>query len=531
MPVIRSKPRPRPPSGPHQGLADDASDRDRAGDGISIGWNQVGPLVGATLTVLIAGMLAPLLQRLPHASLSLLFLTAVIIVAARWGLWLSVYASLLSFLAYNFFFTLPLYTFAVEAEGDLATLVFFLAMAVLTGNLASRMRDAVARKDAAFQRISVLYDFSRRTAVAIDNLEIVDSLADILSETLSCPVVVLLPDEKGELTARSRDAGHAAGDFDLERARIAWRDEQRNLPGVSWTFIPLATANGRVGMVAIRREDFQAETTDLVSTLSNQAAVALERAALVADLKEARITSETEQFRSTLLSSVSHDLRTPLSSIIGSTTSLMEYGESLSPENRMELLKTVLEESERLNGYIQNLLDMTRLGRGTLPLHRDWADLNDIVAAAVGRMRSALSDIEVEIDIEPDAALVYVHAALLEQAFVNLIENAARFSPKDGKISISARRFGDEISIEIVDQGPGIPLRDREKIFDMLYSGDQASGRRKGTGLGLSICRSLIGAHGGHLVALDGPRGIGACMQITLPNMRFADKADKNDVD
>ncbi|HEX9583448.1 MAG TPA: DUF4118 domain-containing protein [Gammaproteobacteria bacterium] len=485
---------------------------------------KAGAYLAATLLAAIATLLALLLQRLPHANLSLLFLTVVIIVAARWGLWPSIYASLVGFLSFNFLFTPPLYTLTVENEGDVATLIFFLAMAALTGNLASRMRDAVARRQAALDRVSILYGFSRRVAAAARDQEIVLALIECLSGILHCPVAVLLTDSEGSLAVRATTGtGGMTEAPAADAATRAWRDEQNEVEGTEWRFLPLATANGRVGLVAMLREFPDDERRELVEHLCSQAAVGIERTSLAADLAEAKIETETEQLRSALLSSVSHDLRTPLSSIIGSATSLIEYGEAIKPDDRRELLEAILDESERLNRYIQNLLDMTRLGRGNLSLRRDWVDLNDVLSAAMDRLRREIPALEVDIEIEPDAALLYVHAAMLEQVFVNLLDNAARFSPPGGTISITARKRDGRVLIDVLDEGPGIPASEQEKVFDMFYSADMGKSERKGTGLGLAICRGLLGAHGGDLVALDGPGGIGTCMRISLPYTPYRD--------
>jgi two-component system sensor histidine kinase KdpD len=271
-------------------------------------------------------------------------------------------------------------------------------------------------------------------------------------------------------------------------------------------------------MVAILGETGESEQVNLARSLCDQAALALDRTQLVADLEQARLVSETEQLRSALLSSVSHDLRTPLASIIGSTTSLLEYGKSISEQDRHELLEMVVDEAQRLDRHIQNLLDMTRLGQGSLSLQRDWVDLHDIISGALDRLRGALKDLPVVIDIGADIPLLWVHGVLIEQALVNLLDNAVRFSPPGGRIEISARRCKEHIEIDISDQGPGIPENEREKIFDMFYTARQGDrGKRQGTGLGLAICRGMIGAHGGRVTAHAGRVEPGSRMHVDLP--------------
>jgi two-component system sensor histidine kinase KdpD len=238
----------------------------------------------------------------------------------------------------------------------------------------------------------------------------------------------------------------------------------------------------------------------------------------VTELEQAKLVSETEQLRSALLSSISHDLRTPLSSIIGSSSSLMEYGDSIDGANRQELLSTVLDEAKRLDRHIQNLLDMTKLGQGKLTLKRDWVDIHDVISSAVSRLKDVLSDIEIHIQIADSIPLIWVHGVLIEQAIVNLIDNAARFSEKGDTISIEVEADEECMRISIYDQGPGIPEDERDKVFDMFYSmqrGDRAT--KPGTGLGLAIVRGMIGAHSGEVTAHAGKNGQGTCMTIKLP--------------
>jgi len=475
---------------------------------------------GTVGVVLVTVGLAFLAHRLmPHASLSLLFLTGVLIVSVRTGLGPSLLASFLSFLAYNFFFTPPYYTFDVADDGDVATLVFFLIMAAITGNLAARMHQEMAKRRASLQRISNLYEFTQRMSSAAGTEAVLEALADHLSQSVEKPVTVLIANHEGIPVIRARSGQpQPLRKFDI---KSAWLQNSPDPVVIEpWHFLKLTTNHEPVGMVAIYGQ-IDADQIDLVRSLCNQATVVLDRTQLVADLEQARLVSETEQLRSALLSSVSHDLRTPLASIIGSTSSLLEYGDSFSDVNRRELLATILEEAQRLDRYIQNLLDMTRLGQGNLTLRRDWVDLHDIVSSSIARLQDALKGLSIDIDIAETVPLIWVHGVLIEQAVVNLLDNAIRFSPVDGRISISVSSETDKIDIELCDEGPGIPENEKEKIFDMFYTVRQGDrGHLHGTGLGLAICRGMIAAHGGDVTAHDGRNGRGTCMRITLPIIR-----------
>ncbi|MCZ7597102.1 MAG: ATP-binding protein [Gammaproteobacteria bacterium] len=219
----------------------------------------------------------------------------------------------------------------------------------------------------------------------------------------------------------------------------------------------------------------------------------LDRTRLESELEQARIVSETEQLRAALLSSVSHDLRTPLASIIGSTTSLIEYGDTIRPGDRLDLLNTVVTEARRLDRYIQNLPDMTRLGQGKLHLARDWVDLADVVSSAVSRVRAGAGGVSIDVAIEPGLPLMWIHGVLIEQALVNLVDNAVKHSPTGTAVSVRARRGAGTVVVEVIDRGPGIAVEEREKIFDMFYTIRRGDSGTQGTGLGLAICRGWSG--------------------------------------
>lgn len=473
--------------------------------------------LGAATMMLATTGLAFLLHRImPHANLSLLFLTGILIVAAGAGLGPSLLASVLSFLAFNYFFTKPYYTLQVADDGDVATLAFFVLIAAITGSLAARMHREIRQRMASLQRMSRLYVFIRQMSSTADTGTALEILAEHLNSALGCGISALVSESGNAPEIRAR-AGQPT-ELSATGIESAWSRQSDTLfESGPWTFIPLGTSRGRVGLVAIEGH-LDAGQADSARSMCEQAGVVIDRTQLSKDLEETRVIYETEQLRSALLSSVSHDLRTPLASIIGAATSLLEYGESFSSQDRRELLQTVVEESQRLDRHIQNLLDMTRIGKGGLKLRRDWVDLHDMVSSALSRLRGELKDIQVDIVMSPQLPLVWVHGVLIEQALVNLLDNAIRFSPGGGRVSISARASGDTVEIDVCDQGPGIPESEREVIFDMFYTARQGDrGKNQGTGLGLTICRGMIGAHQGSITALPGPEGCGTCMRIILP--------------
>lgn len=471
----------------------------------------------AVLTVLIATPLAfGAHVLLPHANLSLVFLTAVLITSGRAGMEAAIYASLLSFLSYNFFFTQPIYSLVVADDGEIATLIFFLLMAALTGKLAARMQGEMARNQEMVQRLTNINQFTRLMASAPDAEAVQLALARHMAETFAVPAWVVLNKAEGESQIDGHQAGHSAPPPDtaeLKQLQAATGDGSIG----PWYRLALHLPQGTSGMVLLHSGTMPPARHELARMLCDLATMTLERALLVADLEQARVISETEQLRSALLSSVSHDLRTPLASIIGSTSSLIEYPNTINEQGRRELLQMVLDEARRLNRYIQNLLDMTRLGGGKLTPVRNWVDLNDIISSAIERLRKELAQLRVEIQLPADTPLLFVQGVLIEQALVNVLDNAARFSPPQGRITITVTHDSHTLTITVCDQGPGIPPEQREQVFDMFYTVRGGDGNRQGTGLGLAICRGMISAHGGDVSALPGEPPQGACIRLNLP--------------
>jgi two-component system sensor histidine kinase KdpD len=483
----------------------------------------------ATLAVAVATLISHVADRfLPLANLSLIFLMAVLFAAIRFGLWPSVYTSLLSFVAYNFFFTEPHHTFIVENQGDVLTVVFFLLVAVIVGNLAARLKAQVEAMRLTARRTANLYDFSRKIAGAAALNDVLWAAVHHVASTLQCHALVLLPREGERLEIAS---GYPPEDqmspTAWGAAHWAWEHNQPagwgsgTLPASEWLFLPLATGRGPLGLLGVSfevpRRQLTPEQRRLLEALVDQVAVAIERTNLATDIEEARLMTETERLRSALLSSVSHDLRTPLVSIIGSASGLAGCDGALSNADRAQLAQTILEESERLNRFVQNLLDMTRLGYGALQPNREWVDLREIVGRAQRQMARSLSLLKVEVQIPEDLPILYVDPVLIEQVLVNILDNAAKYSPAGGPIEIAAVLDGEQVTVRVSDEGPGIPAEARDAVFDVFYRVRAGDKQPAGTGLGLSICRGLIEAHGGRIEALPGPSGRGTTIAFWVP--------------
>ncbi|QDA36542.1 sensor histidine kinase KdpD (plasmid) [Paracoccus liaowanqingii] len=483
----------------------------------------------ATLTVIAAGLLALASDRIfPVTSLSLIFMTGVIVVAVQQGLWPSLYASFLSFLTYNFFFTDPRNTFFVIRQDQIMTLVLFLVASVLTGNLAARLRDrALAQRDIAM-RTNLLYDFARQVAGAGSSVAVLDAATSHVSAALGCETVLMRPGRPGRPVIEAAEPARETLDLrDASAADYAWTHGEEagrgsgTLPASRWLFVPVGKGDRRLAVVGIAYPDARSLAPmdrRLLDAMTDQIGVALERIALQGDLEQALVTSEAERLRAALLSSVSHDLRTPLVSIIGAASSLADPTLELSVPARSTMAETIRDEGERLDRYIQNLLDMTRLGHGALVPKRVAADLREIAGSARHRLRGALRDHRVEVSVPEDLPPVSVDPLLIEQVVMNLLDNAAKYAPDGSAIHVSARAGAGWAELSVSDDGPGIPAPAREKVFDMFYRVAEGDGQRAGTGLGLAIARGIVEAHGGRIAAHAAKAdGRGTRITLTLP--------------
>jgi len=465
-------------------------------------------------------------QYMALANVSVCFLVAVMLVAMKLGRGPGIFASVTSFLSFNYFFVEPRFSLTIDDPQFILTIFFFLIAAIFVSNLASRVQQQMDAAKVSGRRTANLYEFSRKIAAAATRDDVLWAVVHHVAATIHGKSLVLQPEDGRLSIAAGYPPEDQIGDKDAAAADWAWTNGRpagrgsTTLPTSDWLFLPLRTARGPVGVIGIQMEgqDFLGpEDSRLLETLADQAAVAMERTSLVADVEAARVSAETERLRSALLSSLSHDLRTPLVSILGAATSLIKYEQDLSANDRSELAHTIQEEAERLNRFVQNLLDMTRLGSGSMKPNADWADLNDIIRAAVTRAEKLLKRRQVKIDIDAGIPLLHVDSVLVQQVFFNLLDNACKYSPPGSMITIWARAKDDQVLIEVCDQGAGIPEADREKVFDMFYRVQAADKQSAGTGLGLAICRGIVEAHGGSIKAEPGLNGAGTCVVITLP--------------
>ncbi|WP_296574127.1 sensor histidine kinase KdpD [Phreatobacter sp.] len=502
-------------------------------------WREWGPIIGETLAAMATATVfaLPISAHVPVASIAVVYLLAVSFVAFRRGLAAALLASGIGFTTYNFFYTTPYYSLAVEQYESIVALFVFLISAIFTGTLASRLKAQVESMRAAQKRTETLYEFARKIASATKADDVMWAGAAHIAATLNCRSLILMPDAGGVL---QQVQGHPAIDELDARAEGAarWAFEKNQpagagtttLPISQWLFVPLATARTTLGVIGVQFREgtsgLDPETKRLLFAVEDQVAVALERFTMAADLENARVTAEGEKLRAALLNSVSHDLRTPLVTVIGAITVLAGSESRLSAEHRAELIGTALDEARRLDRYVQNLLDMTRLGHGALAPKRASVDLREIV----GRVRADLARIVdghvVMVDMPRDLPRVLVDPVLIGQALSNVVENAAKYAPPGSPITIAATADATMVRLTVSDEGPGIDPAEREKVFDLFYRASRGDGAPVGTGLGLAIVRGFVEAHGGTVTIGAGPSGKGTSVAMTLPRAADADVPD-----
>jgi two-component system sensor histidine kinase KdpD len=433
----------------------------------------------------------------------------------------AVLAAVLCFLSYNFFFLEPRFTFFIGARQGVATVLLFLIAALVAGRLASRLRAQVMALRAVNAHTTALQALSRQLANAADAGQVSKAGRDAIRRALGAEAIIHFGEQQldNDHLLGVDEKGRAAADWARANGLPAGRFTD-TLSASEWWLLPLVAEGRSDGVVALRfaaTERLGEEQRRLAEAMTEEIAQAVVRTQLVADLEDARVTGETERLRSALLSSVSHDLRSPLAAIIGAASSLDNYSEGMSPEDRHSLLETVRLEGGRLDRYIQNLLDMTRLGHGGLTLNRDWIGVDELMGSATARLMRYQPAAQFDLRIDDGLAPLWVHPALIEQALFNVLENAAKFSPPDEPVTVTARDVDGQLRIDVRDHGPGIPEDERKRIFDLFYSVERGDRGREGTGLGLTISQGMIGAHGGSIEALPGLGGRGTTIRITLP--------------
>ncbi|AOF93727.1 sensor histidine kinase KdpD [Sinorhizobium sp. RAC02] len=477
------------------------------------------------LLAILAGI--ALDQTLDVQNLALVFLMAVLAASVQGGLGAGLFASLLGALSFNFFFLEPRYNFTVRDPESIVALFFYLGVAVVASNLtAAVQRQAAAARQRA-RTTEDLYLFSKKLAGTGTLDDVLWATAFQIASMLKVRVVILLPEGSSVAVKAGYPPDDTLVDADIAAAKWAWEHNRPagrgadTLPGAKRLYLPLRTGRDAVGVIGLDNDKqgpiLTPEQQRLFDALSDQAALAIERVQLVSDVDKARLAVETDRLRSALLTSISHDLKTPLAAIMGSADTLKGLGAQLDEDARRELLSTVIDESERLNRFIANLLDMTRLGAGAMEPNYAWHFAGDIVGTALSRAGKIVSHHKVEVHIPETLPMLRVDPVLFEQVLFNLIDNAAKYAPEDTLIEVRGRQDGNALLLSVVDEGLGIPPDDIERIFDSFYRVRKGDHVRAGTGLGLSICRGFVEAMGGTITAANRTDRAGAVFTIRMP--------------
>jgi two-component system sensor histidine kinase KdpD len=469
-------------------------------------------------------------------NVDLVFLTAVVGVAVRYGLWPSLLASVAASLCYNFFFLPPIYTFTITDPTNIAAFFFFMLIAILVSNVAARVR---TQADTAIGRIRTteqLYAFSRKLAGTATLDDVLWATAYQTALMLKVRVVLLLP-EDSVLTVK---AGYPPEDqldqADLAAANWAWSNDRPagrgsdTLPGAKRLFQPMRTGRGSIGVIGIDNDRtgplLTPDQRRLLDALVDQGALAIERVLLVEDMDRVKRTVESERLRSALLTSISHDLKTPLASVLGAASTMRDLAGNLSDQQKYDLLATVIDESERLNRFIANLLDMTKLESGAIVPNTALHDVGEVVGSALRRAGKILARHKVSLELAADLPMLELDAVLFEQVLFNLLDNAAKYSQADTTISIRSWREEDQVALQVADEGEGIPPAELESVFDKFYRVQKGDHVRPGTGLGLAISRGFIEAMHGRISAENRSDRSGAVLTIRLPISTVANALD-----
>ncbi|WP_115719482.1 sensor histidine kinase [Gallaecimonas mangrovi] len=452
---------------------------------------------------------------LPASAMPLFYVLGVLATALSTGVVPAMLAALLGFLSFNFFFTAPYYTLLVANDSDLLTLLVLLVVGLAAGRLAAKQRQQLVGLRESHRIGAALLGLSQSLASAHSSEEVLQLGAQAIADALASSAVAV---DKLEVchagpsqifTATDRAALH----WCLSHQQLAGRFTQ-TLNAAQVQFHPLSDS---LALAIGLSEPLTSNADRQLQAMLADLRAALARVELDLRLQQSEFQAETDRMRAALLSSVSHDLKTPLASIMGASTTLLDYYDKLDEGERRELQFSILQESQRLHGYIQSLLDMTRLGQPDFQLKRQWVALEQLLTRASKRLAAALSQHPLILNLGLPTPQLYVHEALMEQVLVNVLDNAARYSPVHSPIEVRAVLAEPDLLIDVLDKGAGIKDEDRTRIFDLFYTQPVGDSGSRGTGLGLAISRAMIEAHGGKIWAFPGSNQIGTCIRIALP--------------
>lgn len=475
---------------------------------------------------LITVIVRPFIEQLGLVNVAMIYLLPVLYSAVKYRNRVALTAAVCATLALDFFCIPPHLSLSVADLRYLLSFFIFVLVAWITSNMASRLRQQV---DHAHQReamMGALYSLSREIGTSDGMEEVIKTAIKKITEVTGGEVIILLPaDDKLEVRAGSggilpddklSDSERVVAGWVLEHGKMAGKGTD-TLTGADLLYLPLCTEDGTIGVLGFSYEEGESnwlrEKRRFIDALASLTAAAINRVQLAEKSRQVQVAADSERLRTALFNSLSHDLRTPLTSILGAATGLLEEEQIYDRDSRRALLDNIHQGALRMNRLVNNLLDMARLESGFLKLNKEHCDIQDIIGVAVQRVES-LNNRNCTIEIESNLPMVEVDFVLIEQVLVNLLDNAVKYSGEHLEITVRARRREKRVEVAVADRGPGIPAADREKIFSSFYR-LQNSGNVKGTGLGLAICKSIIETHEGNIEALDNPGG-GAIIRFSL---------------
>jgi two-component system sensor histidine kinase KdpD len=480
-------------------------------------------LVGAAsgIGVLVSDQVAPV-------NLAMLYLLAVVISGLRWGSGSAVLSSVLSAVAFDFFMVPPRFSFFIADTEHVITFSVLLSVALVIGTLTSRLRDHAAAIRRRQEETAALYAFSRQMVAAHNVTETAVAVINHIAGSFGRPVSLQLRGE-GRPELHAADFGSPLSEREQRAARWTLEHGQPSgwgegpMPDIQAECLPLKTVHAVVGVVVVQHPDddepLSPDERRLLEAFATQAAVVLEREMLVETARRAHLLMEADKLHDALLHSISHGLKTPLASIIGSLSAVLDPSPTqLDLSTRQELLETAREEAERLNWLVSNLLDMTRLESGHLKLTIDWYDLEDVVGVALGQTADRLKPRAIHVHMPEDLPLVPLDEVLVVQVLNNLLDNAAKYSPPGSPIDIWVRQDAEAVAVTVADRGPGIPDGERERVFEKFFRLERP-GSPPGTGLGLAICKGIVEAHRGR-IWVGARDGGGTEISFSLPLTR-----------
>jgi two-component system sensor histidine kinase KdpD len=471
--------------------------------------------IGVTLVA------APLTLRFDRANIVAVFLLSVVVVAWRFGRGPAALAAFLSVASFDFFFVPPRFSFAVSDVQYLLTFVVMLAVGLIVGQLTAGLRFQARVASHREERAGSLYEIARDLSGAVEIEQVIKISDESIERTFRASAALLLPDERGKL--RSTAAGSPSPlNVDIGIAQWAFDKGQPagfgtdTLPGSEVLYVPLRAPVRARGVLAVRANNRRLlripEQRQLLDTFAALIAIALERVHYVGVAQNAVVRMESERLRNSLLAALSHDLRTPLTVLVGLAESLALTKPPLAAA-QLEITEAMKDEAHRMSALVGNLLDMARIESGEVKLNLEWQPLEEVVGAALRAAHAMLKQHLVEVRLPPELPLVRVDAMLLERVLVNLFENASKYTPPGSRITIGAAVSGDRLKLTVADDGPGLPVGREEAVFQKFTRGERESAT-PGVGLGLTICRAIVESHGGTITAKNDR---GACFTLTLP--------------